>query len=127
MLSHATTQPEGLLPRNSTKAMALAVELASKMLWWQAHLACQSTARGSPDALATTTFLKPTQRPEPWLWLSSSEVILERMLRSFTGLIIVQIVWVGVFQYCLMRVLMTIVAVVARKTPQHALQSIILH
>jgi hypothetical protein len=36
------------------------------------------------------------------------------MLRSFTGLIIVQIVWVGVFQYCLMRVLMTIVAVVAQ-------------
>jgi hypothetical protein len=36
------------------------------------------------------------------------------MLRSSTGLIIVQIVWVGVFQYCLMRVLMTIVAVVAQ-------------
>ena len=36
------------------------------------------------------------------------------MLGSVMGLIIVQIVWVGVFQYCLMRVLMTIVAVVSQ-------------
>lgn len=36
------------------------------------------------------------------------------MLRSSRELIIVQIVWVGVFQYCVMRVLMTIVAVVTQ-------------
>ena len=35
-------------------------------------------------------------------------------MRGFRALIIGQIVWVGVFQYCLMRVLMTIVAVVTQ-------------
>lgn len=36
------------------------------------------------------------------------------MSRNLRLLIIVQIVWVGVFQYCVMRVLMTILAVVTQ-------------
>jgi hypothetical protein len=36
------------------------------------------------------------------------------MLKNLKALIVVQIVWVGVFQYCFMRVLMTIVAVVTQ-------------
>ncbi|KAL2802224.1 organic solute transporter Ostalpha-domain-containing protein [Aspergillus granulosus] len=82
----------------------------------------------APDLHSQKDYFRGIQ-PKNWVWpinwlqkCSGGERGLWRVPRS--GLTWFNVVWVGVFQYCLLRVLMTIVAVVTQKFDVYCEQSL---
>lgn len=84
-------QPEGIFSRNKTETMAVAYELVTESLGW-----------GKWNLEDTAKWLDMVQcayRKEITCLDNNSADIKDK------------IIWTGIFQYCLVRVLMTIVAV----------------